>query len=442
MAVITLPDDPAFDSSRLAWNLAADQHPAAIAVASTVEDVIEAVTWAREKGLRIAAQTTGHGAVALPDLSQSLLLKTALFDDNVEIDTSTATARIPAGAKLGDVIDAAAERGFTVLHGSSPTVGAIGYLLGGGLTMYGRSHGLACNRVVSFEVVTENGEKVTADSVTNPDLFWALRGGGGGLGVVTSAEIELIPMSEVFAGSTFWAAAAAPQVLDAWIGWTRNAPESATTTFRILRLPPIEEIPEPLRGQTVACIDGICLDQTVGEELAGLLDSVAPPLLGGWGIQPVAELARLHGDPEDPVPARGDSTMLNGLDEAAGRALIEAVGEAAPTDLIVAEIRHLGGALARPAEDGGSLDHLEGEYLLFATGIAAGPDMTAKTMADLDQLFAAMRPWSTPVRFLSFTERDFELADCLPADNLDRLRGIHDQYSPDRTFTTVRSIDA
>jgi len=435
------PEDPAYDSARLSWNLAADQRPAAIVFAKSVDEVRESVTWAKENGLRVACQTTGHSAPALPDLGDALLLKTDLFDDDIDIDSNTLTARVPAGATSGDVVSAAAEHGFAFLHGSSPTVGVVGYLLGGGLSTFGRSFGLACNRVVSFQLVTEDGELVTADLATNPDLFWALRGGGGGLGVVTAVEVELLNMSEAFAGATFFAISDARAVLETWIEWTRTAPESATTDFRIMRLPPFEEIPEPIRGQAVVCVDGVSLDPVVGEHFAALIESAGTPVMGGWGIQPVADLVRLHGDPEQPVPGIGDSALLNDLDEAAITAFLGAVGEDSSATLIVAELRHIGGALATPAEDGGALDHLEGRYTLNGIGLAAGPDMTAKAVADLDQMIAAMRPFASEVKFLNFTERNFELADCFPAEVIERLTKVFDRYSPDRTFVSSRSID-
>jgi len=433
------PESPEYDSARLAWNLAADQHPAAIVVAKSVDEVVDAVNWARENGLRIAAQTTGHGAPGLPDLSQCLLLKTALYDGELDIDTNTATARVPAGAPIGDVVAAAAERGLALLHGSSPTVGVVGYLLGGGLSSYARTYGLACNRVSSFQAVTENGEVVTADAVSNPDLFWALRGGGGGMAVVTSIEIELLPMSEVFAGASFFPASVAPQVLDAWINWTRNAPDTATTDLRIMRLPPFEEIPEPIRGQTVVCIDGVITDPAVGEEFAALLGSVAQAVMGGWGMMPVADIVRLHGDPEDPVPGAGDSLLLGSLDENAARAFLDAVGEDSPSSLMIAELRHIGGALARPAEDGGALDRIEGEYLLSAIGMAAGPDMAAKAVADLDQVTASMGPWANGSKLFNFCEKNFELSDCLTPASVERLNTVLDQYSPERVFVSPGS---
>ncbi|MGK2931722.1 MAG: FAD-binding oxidoreductase, partial [Solirubrobacterales bacterium] len=357
MSDLILPDDPAYDSARLAWNLSADQKPAAVTIAESVDDVKEAIAWASEHGLRVANQTTGHAAGVLPGLEGALLLKTIL-DEAVEIDAEARTARVPAGATWDGVITAAAPHGLTALHGSSPSVGVIGYLLGGGLSSYGRSHGLACNHVDAFEVVTEDGNELQVDATREPDLFWALRGGGGGLAVVTAVEIELLPLAEVFAGASFLPIDKAPEALGAWINWTATANDSTTSNFRILRMPPFEEIPEPIRGKAVVCVDGVSIDQASGQELANLLGAIGEPLMGGWGIQPTAAVTRLHGDPEEPMPSTADAVMLERLDADAARAFLGAVGGDTTSSLVTAEIRHAGGQLGRPASDGGVLDRL------------------------------------------------------------------------------------
>jgi hypothetical protein len=441
MSEIILPSDPSYDSARLAWNLAADQHPAGVAFAKTVDDVKSAIAWATENDLRVTCQSTGHAAETLPDLSDSLLLKLNLHEGEVEIDTEARTARILAGARWDDVIAAAAPHGLTALHGSSPSVGAVGYLLGGGLSTYGRSYGLACNFIDAFEVVIEDGRELTVDATREPDLFWALRGGGGGLAVVTAVEIELLPLAEAYAGATFLPISDAPKALEAWINWTKTANDSTTSNFRIMRMPPFEEIPEPIRGKASVCVDGVSIDPASGEELAGLMNECGTPLMGGWGMLPVAEITRLHGDPEDPMPGAGDSATLNGLDEDAAAAFLAAVGEDSPTSLIVSEIRHIGGKLGNSAPEGGALDRLEGEFLLFATGMAATPELTAATRTDLTNLFDSMKPWSSDVKFANFSGPDCEFDNSLSTEAVQRLRRVFDEYGPNRLLLGSRSLD-
>ena len=242
---LILPDHPEYDEARSSWNLAVDLRPAGVVLARSAEDVIGAVALATERGLRVAPQTTGHLAAPLPDLSDALLVRTLI--GGVEVDAGARRARIGAGAIWSEVIEAIAPHGLAALSGSTHDVGVVGYLLGGGLSWLGRAKGLGANHVLAIEVVTADGRLVRCDAETEPELFWALRGGAGNFGVVTAIEIELFEIGEVFGGMTIWPAADARAVLEAWTAWCATAPDSVTTAFRFLRLPPLPEIPEPLR---------------------------------------------------------------------------------------------------------------------------------------------------------------------------------------------------
>ncbi len=196
---ILMPGDPGWDDARRAWNLAVDQLPAAIALPESAHDVAVAIRFARDHGLRVAAQGTGHNARPLGSLDDTVLVKTTRMRQ-VTIDPVARIARAEAGAVWHEVIEAAAEHGLAALAGSSPDVGVVGYTIGGGISWLGRSYGLAANNVEAIEVVTADGRLVRADACTEPDLFWALRGGGGSFGVVTAIELRLFPITEVYAG--------------------------------------------------------------------------------------------------------------------------------------------------------------------------------------------------------------------------------------------------
>jgi FAD binding domain-containing protein len=422
------PDSDEYDVVRQAWNLHADQRPACVCMARTVQDVQVAVTYARDAGLTVAAQGTGHLGTALPSLEGTLLLKTALHDGEVEVDPVTRTARIKAGARWGDVVDAVTPHGLAVMHGSSPSVGVIGYLLGGGLSFYGRRHGLAVNHVRALEVVTPDGVHRHVDAEHNRDLFYALRGGGGGYAIVTAVEIGLLPYTEVTGGALFFPAADARRVLRAWLAWTAQASDDITTTFRVLNLPPLPEIPEPLHGASV-CVNGMALDPAQAEQLEARLRYAATPILGGFGPMPTAAVVRLHMDPEDPVPAIGDGMLLEKFDDWAIDSFLRVAVPGSP--LLAAEIRHLGGALSAPPPGAGARGHLEGRFLLFGVGIPGAPAPAAELDAYLDGYLAAMRPWATGTRFLSFAERTSSLRTCVPDSVFTRLSRIRDAADPD-----------
>ncbi len=440
LPALVFPDSPLYDTARRAWNLHADQRPAAICFATSVEHVQAAVAYARAHGLRVAAQTTGHLGQALPPLEKTLLLRLALHDGEIDVDPAARSARIKAGARWGDVVDAVTPHGLAVMHGSSPSVGVIGYLLGGGLSFYARKHGLAANHVRAFEVVTPDGALRRVDARNGAELFWALRGGGGGSAIVTAVEIGLLDYAQVTGGALFFSAADAGALLREWRDWTRFAPDAITTTFRLLCLPPLPEVPEPLRAVPTVCIDGVDLDGREAGELERRLRAVATPILGGFGPMPSAAVARLHGDPEDPVPAIGDGILLETLDDDAIAAFLSAAGPGSP--LLAAELRQLGGALAAAPEGAGARGHLEGEFLLFGVGIPDMPASAEDLGAHLDHYLGALAPWATGTRFTSFAERRSSLETCIPRDALLRLARVQAAVDPERLLVAPHTVPA
>jgi FAD/FMN-containing dehydrogenase len=428
--VLIHPGQEAYDASRAAWNLAVDQHPACICVATEVEHVQAALAYARAHGLTVAAQTTGHLSQTLPSLERTLLLKLDLHRGNVDVDPYERVAWIKAGARWGDVVDAVSRYGLAVMHGSSPSVGVMGYLLGGGLSFYGRRHGLAVNHVRSFDVVTPDGVARRVDAEHNRELFYALRGGGGGYAIVTGVEIKLLPYRQVTAGAMFFPMESAFAVLRAWRDWTTTASESITTTFRILCLPPLPEVPEPLRAVPTVCVNGVALESGEASRLEQHLRIAARPILGGFEPTPSQAIVRLHGDPEDPVPALGDAILLSRLDDWAIESFLRVAGKESP--LVAAELRHLGGALATPPCGAGARGHLEGRFLAFGVGIPGAPAPAARLEAFLDEYLEALSPWATGTRFTSFAERTNSLETCVPDAALDRLARIRATADPDR----------
>src|SRR5580658_8451495 len=215
---VFVPGEHGYDHARQAWNLFADQQPAAVVFAESAADVARTVKFAAAQGMRIAPQGTGHGSPSLEPLEDAILLKTARMR-RVEIEPATRTARAEAGAQWQDVTGPAGERGLAALAGTSPDVSVTGYTLGGGLGWLARRYGLAANSVTAAELVTADGELVRADAGHEPDLFWAVRGGGG-VGVVTALEMRLYPVRELYAGDLFFPIARAAEVLHAWREWT------------------------------------------------------------------------------------------------------------------------------------------------------------------------------------------------------------------------------
>ena len=423
---VVTPEDEGWDEARQAWNLTVDQRPAAVVLPESAEDVRDTVRFAYEVGLRVAPQGTGHGAAALGDLGDTILLKTERLR-GVEIDPEARTARVAAGTIWIEVVEAAAEHGLAALAGSSPDVGVVGYTLGGGLSWLARKHGIGANQVTAVELVTADGRLVRADAETNADLFWAVRGGGGNFGVVTALEFNLFPITEVYAGILWFPIDRAAEILNEWRAWTDGQPEEMTSVGRLLQFPPIPEIPEPVRGQSFVVVQAIFLgDEAEGAALLAPLRALGPVLDTVTTI-PITELSRLHMDPEGPAPGAGDGGMLAEVDAELVDTLVDlTVG----SPLLSVEIRHLGGAVARPRPEHGAVSHFEAPFILYAVGIAPTPEAKEIVEGVTAVLRDALAPWEADHTYLNFAETRRGGTSLFGGEAHARLRRIKAEVDP------------
>jgi FAD/FMN-containing dehydrogenase len=433
---ITSPGDPGWDTERATFNLLDDQRPAAVAVAENADDVAAAVRGAADRGLAIAPQRTGHGAAAMAPLGDALLLRTTGLRD-VRIDAAARTARVGAGALWSDVVGPASEQGLAALHGFSPDVGVVGYTLGGGLGWYARAHGLASSAVTAADVVLADGSQVRADAEHEPDLLWALKGGGGNFGVVTALEFALLPVPELQAGTLFFPWERSAEVLHAWHGWTAQAPETATSVGRMISLPPLPELPDELRGRSFATIEVALLGpEAEAAELLAPLRALGPEI-DTFAAMPPAGLSRMHMDPAAPLPYRSTHLLLGRLPPAAIDAWIAAAGPDSGTSLTSVELRHLGGALARPAD--AALPSLPGEFLLFGVGAPLPPADLPSIEHGLGVVHDALAEHAVGV-LLPFVEEPTDVAAGYAADDWTRLVAIRERYDPDERMRANHAV--
>ncbi len=414
------PGDYAWDEVRQAWNLSVDQHPAAVALPESPEDVVAIVAFAKANDLRVAPQGTGHGAAALDRLDDTILLKTERMR-NVTIDPDTRIARAEAGVIWIEVVEAAAEHGLAALAGSSPDVGVVGYTLGGGLSWLARKHGIGANQVTAIEVVTASGDFVRADWANEPDLFWALRGGGGAFGIVTAIEFNLFPIEEVYAGILWYPVDRAAEVLKVWRAWTEDLPDEMTSVGRILQFPPIPEIPEPVRGQSFVVVEAIWSGEPdQGERLLEPLRALGPVMDTVTTI-PIEELSKLHMDPEGPAPGTGDGGMLDDVDDHLIDLFVEHV---VGTPILSAELRHLGGAVARRSLQHGAVDVFEAPYIMYAVGIAPTPEAREVVDSAVARLRHMLAPWEAEHTYMNFAETRRKPSSLFSSASYHRLRRI------------------
>jgi UDP-N-acetylenolpyruvoylglucosamine reductase len=414
------PGDADWDEARLAWNLAVDQRPAAVAVPESAEDVAAVVAFARAEGLRVAPQGTGHNAGTLGELSDTILLKTHRMR-GVTIDPEARIARAEAGVIWIEVVEAAAKHALAALAGSSPDVGVVGYTLGGGLSWLARKHGIGTNQVTAIEVVTASGDLVRTDWANEPDLFWALRGGGGSFAIVTAIEFNLFPITEVYAGILWYPVEEAAEVLKAWRDWTEDLPDEMTSVGRILQFPPIPEIPEPVRGQSFVVVEAIWLGEPAeGERLLEPLRALGP-VMDTVATMPVEGLSHLHMDPEQPVPGAGDGGMLREVDDELIDRFVERI---VGTPILSAEIRHLGGAVARRSSQHGALNSFDAPYLMFSVGLTPTPELLEAVEAIVADLRQALEPWEADHTYMNFAETSRKSATLFSSESYHRLRRI------------------
>jgi hypothetical protein len=432
---VVTPEDESWDSARLAWNLS-------VALPQSAEDIASIVVFAREHGLRVAPQGTGHNAHPLEGrLGETILVKTERMR-GVEIDAANRRARIEAGAVWMDVTVPAGEHGLAALAGSSPDVGVVGYTLGGGLSWLSRRHGLAANSVTAVELVTADGEQVRADRDNHPDLFWAVRGGGGSFGVVTAVEIKLYPIAHVYAGAMLFPQERAREVLHAWREWTQQElPEEIISVGRMLNVPPIPEAPEPLRGRSFAVIEAIYIgEEAEGAELIAPLRKLGPEM-DTFATIPTPALSHLHMDPEQPVPGAGDGLLVSELPAEAIDALVDTVTGPSGSALLSVELRQLGGAIGRPAPEHGAMGSIAAPYVMFAVGMAPTPEVKYVVQAQVDTVKRALSPWGAPHAYMNFAERPVDSRDLYAHEyTYRRLQAIKTDYDPNDVIQSNHPI--
>lgn len=440
-AGIAVAGEPGYDAATQVFNLHAPARPVAALTARTVADVQAAVRFARAERLAVRVHSTGHGAGAARPMGNAVLIRTQL-DGGVQVDPQRRLARVPAGTRWGEVAEAAAAHGLAAPHGTSPDVGVVGYSLRGGVSVYGRKVGLAVNSVRAVELITADNELRRVDLVEDPELFWAVRGGGGGFGVVTAIEIALFPARAVTTGATYWSGARAAEVMDRWRAWTASAPPEATTSLQLLNLPDVPVVPDALKAGTVIGIAGTILGTEWDPQLAwqqaqsllAPLRTIEEPVLDTWQSCTAAEVAHAQLSPNEPAPLVGDHMLLSDLGDRGAAAFLGVTGPGSGSPMVSAELRHLGGALAIPADTGGAFQHLDAAYAYLAVAVPFGPDAAADIEKHCAVVRAALAPWDTGRTTPTFVESVSQPQAHLDSDVVDAVDRVRLRIDPDGLF--------
>jgi FAD/FMN-containing dehydrogenase len=422
-------------AAAMPWNMH-EQQPALVVEAASAEDVATTVAFAAQHGLRVVAQPTGHSSTS--SFEDAVLIRTRGLN-GVELAEGGAVARAGAGALWREVQAVAVPAGRTGLMGTAPHVSATGYTLGGGISWLGSPYGLGANRLLAADVVDAEGRVRRVDAEHEPELLFALRGGGGNYGIVTGVELGLVELATVFAGVLAFPLPRVPEVLPAWRDWVRGVPRELTSIATILRVPDMPTVPEPLRGAELIVI-GAC---HAGPDAEGEA-AIAPlrdlgPIMDTFGPMAPDGLGVLHNDPEDPMPDIGGACVLGDVDDATMARLIELAGPDSDTPLLFVELRHMGGAFREPVVSGGAYDRVEGEFLLHALGVPMGP-RAGEIPGAIAALRDAVAPAVTGRPPLNFCHTAEEATGAFDPATLERLRAVKRSVDPDGMFLSSHPI--
>ena len=395
---LVLPGDPRWDDVRMPWNLAIDQHPAAVVAPADLAELRAVLAAARADGLQLAVQPSGHGASG--NLDGTVLVRTAAFDV-VEVDEGARVARIGAGVKWGRVLDALAGTGLVAMPGSSVVVNATAFTLGGGSSWFSRAHGLASNSLRAIELLTADGRHRWLRDADEPELLWASRGAGGAFGVVTAIEIDLHPAPVITGGRLVFAPTDAAAVFRAVIDAGRDAPDALALHAGVLRIPDVPQAPPELRGQSFATAEFVELGAS--DEARAAIDrvrasgTVITDTIGAVSVEDLGDIAE---EPTDPSPGFGWSTLAD-LDGEAVDRLIAAWQSPEGQAVMGFGFRVLGGALAAPPTRPGIAGAVRESHVVsgHAMGVPGGEEAARR---GFEALHAALGIGASDRTFCTF----------------------------------------
>ena len=401
------PADHDWDDVRTPWLLHVEQQPCAVLDVAGVDDVRTAVRWAARHGVAVAAQPTGHGATGTAD--GSLLLRTRRLG-GIRVDVERRTAWIGSGIRAGELLAALDGTGLVYLGGSHPGTSVVGVTLTGGLGWFSRLHGIGADSVVSVDLVDGTGRSRTVCAAEQPELFWALRGGGGDFGIVTGMELRLHPVPQLYGGRLMWPAERMREVLLAFRAVTSSAPRELSTWFQVTHFPALPHVPEQLRGRSFTSVALAHVGPgEAAERLLAPLRAVPGAVLDTVGEVPLAALGTITDEPVDPMPAMDSSALLTTIDDQLVDDLVATVGPGSGTPLAMVQLRHLGGALTEEQHGGGCFGPVPERYLLFTIGVAGVPTAAAPVraaFAGLDDITARCASGRTMPAFLGERSSD------------------------------------
>ena len=432
---LVLPGAPGYDADRTPWLRVVDQYPALIVEAASLADITRALAFARAHQLPLAVQATGHG-IARP-CNGGLLLHLAKLK-TICLDLAARTVRVGAGVSWKELLAETQPHGLVAPSGQVSSVGVVGYLLGGGIGWLVRKYGMGCADVLAATVVTAAGAVVRASPTEQPDLFWALRGGGGNFGVVAEIELRLrAEPDDVLAGLRWFPLSQAATLLPAYRDWAAGLAAATSTVFRFDSVPDKPSFPAALRGK-VACVVGLChADRATADQVRASLQVFGEPALDQVKFMSYSAVADL--DPASHEPSAqtyGQGAYLRDLSEATIQRLL-AVAKSKMPPLFLVELLQLGGVLIPSAAgpDEPAFHTSAAPFMLHIVTPTAKSSWAELAQAT-DETLALLAPSLTGERYYNYLRGDEQphVATAFTASAWARLRALKRQLDPENLF--------
>ncbi|MBI3746387.1 MAG: FAD-binding oxidoreductase [Chloroflexi bacterium] len=435
---VVLPGDARYEGARLVANAAIDRRPAAIVLARSVEDIVATVRFAGDRGIRLAVRAGGHSAVGYGVADDAIVLDVSRLDD-IGIDAASGTVWVGAGATAGALTAAVHPGGYAVPFGDWGEVGIAGITLGGGVGWLVRRFGMTIDSLLAVELVTAAGERLMASAAEHPDLFWAVRGGGGNFGVATRFRFQLRAVDTVLAGDVI--VRATPEVLANLVGVLAGAPDGLTVMPSIMAAPPMPELPEDWHGRLVVFLS-FCHSGPIGddERVVDLLRSLGESRQVAIGRKPYPAM---FPEPSGTREAFASGTLfVDELDDAAIRIIERRMASPSSPEALV-HLRVLGGAYARVANDATAFAHRDRRamvWLITPFADAADAPRHEAWTADFEAELRAAGCGSGA--YSNFLGRDgpTELRAAYPPATLARLGELKARYDPGNLFRSNLNI--
>ncbi len=439
------PGDADYDGARALWNGMIDRRPAIIARCADTHDVSATVRFAVDHDLVFAVRGGGHNVAGTAGVDAGLVIDLSAMND-VMVDPEARTARAGGGATWADLDGATLPHGLATPGGVVSETGIGGLTLSGGLGWLRRKHGMSCDNLSGARLVTATGEIRDVDDDSDPELMWALRGGGGNFGVVTELTYRLHPVDpEVFVAFVIHRGDRTAEVLEAFRAWTADLADEVSALAVCGAIPEVDEVPEAWRGEPGAIIVACAAtDLATGEELVAPIRDVADPIVDLSGPMPYAELQGMF-DEDYPKGRRyyWKSLHLPGLDAATVNRLVEWAGSR-PSPLTTLDVWHLGGAMARVAPDATAYGDRSTPYLLAIESNWEGADHDGANLEWTRGCFEAFRSLSTGREYLNFPgffeDRESALRSAHGEENYERLARVKARLDPDNRFRLHQNV--